>query len=158
MQQLLVVLVLLVDSASVFPEVLVPLDVQLDQVADFDRVDFSGATVADLKEQTVKTVRPASRRTSPDLHSELRLQGGSSLSHLVHGLAQDVLVLVLGDVFALVVGLDGQLDLLHRPLLRVELLQVLPGDNKVHLLVTTTPSASSPTSAVWNLSNGTEMI
>lgn len=48
MQQLLVVLVLLVDSASVFPEVLVPLDIQLDQVADFDRVDFSSATVADL--------------------------------------------------------------------------------------------------------------
>lgn len=60
----------------------------------------------------------------------------------MHGLAQDVLVLVLGDVFALVVGFDGQLDLLHGPLLGVELLQVLQGDNKVHLLVTTTPGAS----------------
>lgn len=54
MQQLLVVLVLLVHSAPVFPEVLVPLDVELDQVADFDRVDFSGATVADLRGQTIR--------------------------------------------------------------------------------------------------------
>lgn len=43
----------------------------------------------------------------------------------MHGLAQDVLVLVLGDVFALVVGFDGQLHLLHRSLLGVELLHVL---------------------------------
>lgn len=88
---------------------------------------------------------------------ELRLLGGSSLSHLVHGLAQDVLVLVLGDVFALVVGFDGQLDLLHRPLLGVELLQVLQGDDKVHVLVTTAPAASSLTRSVWNFSSGTEM-
>lgn len=62
----------------------------------------------------------------------------------MHGLAQDVLVFVLGDVFALVVGFDGQLDLLHRPLLGVELLQVLQrGDNKVHLLVKTTSKCFS---------------
>lgn len=72
-QQLPVVLVLLVHSAPVFPEVLVPLDVQLDQVADLDRVDFSGATVADLKGTNRETWR-----TSPDFggHAELRLLGG----------------------------------------------------------------------------------
>lgn len=75
----------------------------------------------------------------------------------MHGLAQDVLVLVLGDVFALVVGFDGQLDLLHRPLLGVELLQVLQGDEKIHLLVTAARYASSLTSIVW-IFNGTEMI
>lgn len=49
MQRLSVVPLLLVHSAAVFPEVLVPLHVQLDQVADFDRVDLSRATVADLR-------------------------------------------------------------------------------------------------------------
>lgn len=41
-----------IHPASVFPEVLVALDVKLDQVADFDRVDFSGAAVTDLHRQT----------------------------------------------------------------------------------------------------------
>lgn len=31
-----------------FPEVFVALDIQLDKVADFDRIDFSSAAVADL--------------------------------------------------------------------------------------------------------------
>ena len=43
----------------------------------------------------------------------------------MHGFPQDVLVLVLVDVLALVVRLDGQLHLLHGALLCVELLQVL---------------------------------
>lgn len=38
----------LVHPASVFPEVFVALDVELDEVADFDRVDFPSAAVADL--------------------------------------------------------------------------------------------------------------
>lgn len=47
-----VVPLLLVHFASVFPEVFVALHVQLDEVADFDRVDFSSAAVADLKKHT----------------------------------------------------------------------------------------------------------
>ena len=47
------------------------------------------------------------------------------LGYLVHCLSQDVLVVVLVDVFTLVVRLNGQLHLLHRTLLSVELLQVL---------------------------------
>lgn len=35
--------------ASVFPEVFVALDVQLHKVADFDRVDFPSAAMADLR-------------------------------------------------------------------------------------------------------------
>lgn len=38
----------LVHLASMFPEVFVALDVELYQVADFDRVDFPCAAVADL--------------------------------------------------------------------------------------------------------------
>lgn len=41
----------LIHSASMFPEVFVPLDIQLYKVADFDRVDFPSATVADLRQQ-----------------------------------------------------------------------------------------------------------
>lgn len=48
-----------------------------------------------------------------------------AVADLVHGFPQDVLVLVLVNVFALVVWLDGQLHLLHCTLLRVELLKVL---------------------------------
>lgn len=40
----------LVHFASVFPEVFVALDVELDEIADFDRVDFSSAAVADLRQ------------------------------------------------------------------------------------------------------------
>lgn len=40
----------LIHFASMFPEVLVALDVQLDKVADFDRVDFPSAAVADLRQ------------------------------------------------------------------------------------------------------------
>lgn len=43
----------LVHFASVFPEVFVALDVQLHQVADFDRVDLPGTAVADLRQNTV---------------------------------------------------------------------------------------------------------
>lgn len=74
-----------------FPEVFVALDVQLYEVADFDRVDFPSAAVADL----------------------------------VHCFPEDVFVFVLVDVFALIVRFDGQLHLLHCPLLGVQLFQVL---------------------------------
>lgn len=43
-----VIPLLLIHFASMFPEVFVALDVELDEVADFDRVDFSSAAVADL--------------------------------------------------------------------------------------------------------------
>lgn len=43
----------LIHSASMFPEVFVPLDIQLNKVADFDRVDFPSATVADLRQHSV---------------------------------------------------------------------------------------------------------
>lgn len=43
----------------------------------------------------------------------------------MHGFTEDVLVLVLVDVLALIVRFDGQLDLLDRALLRVQLLQIL---------------------------------
>ena len=39
----------LIHFASMFPEVFVALDIQLDKVADFDRIDFPSAAVADLK-------------------------------------------------------------------------------------------------------------
>lgn len=38
----------LIHFASMFPEVFVALDVQLHEVADFDRVDFPGAAVTNL--------------------------------------------------------------------------------------------------------------
>lgn len=47
--QLPVFLLFLTYFASMFPEVFISLDVQLNKVADFDRVDFTGATVADLR-------------------------------------------------------------------------------------------------------------
>lgn len=47
--QLPVLAVLLIHSAAVFPEVFVALHVELHQVADFHRVDFSSAAVADLR-------------------------------------------------------------------------------------------------------------
>lgn len=46
--------------------------------------------------------------------------------YLGHGAAQDVLVLVLGDVLLVVVRLQHQLHLLHHALLPVQLLQELP--------------------------------
>lgn len=45
------VFVFLTHFASVFPEVFVSLDIQFDKVADFYRVDFTSATVADLRKQ-----------------------------------------------------------------------------------------------------------
>lgn len=89
--QLPVIPLFLIHSASMFPEVFVALDVQLHEVADFDRVDFSSAAVADL----------------------------------MHCFPEDVFVVVLVDVFALIVRFDGELHLLHGPLLGVQLLQVL---------------------------------
>lgn len=53
----------------------------------------------------------------------------------MHGLAQDVLVLVLVDVLALVVRLDGQLHLLHRSLLGVQLLHVLQENQSKPLML-----------------------
>lgn len=50
---------------------------------------------------------------------------GSAVTDFVDGFSEDVLVLVLVDVLALIVGFDGQFDLLHRALLRVQLLQIL---------------------------------
>jgi len=41
---------------------------------------------------------------------------------LVHRLPEDVFVVVLVDVFALIVRFNGELHLLHRPLLGVQLL------------------------------------
>lgn len=49
----------------------------------------------------------------------------AAVADLVNGFPQDVFVFVLIDVLALVVRLDGQLNLLHRTLLGVQLLQVL---------------------------------
>lgn len=120
MQRPLLLALLFIHLASVFPEVFVALNVQLDQVAYFDRVDFSGATVADLQRD---------RRLIATEAQQDRLDGEADdpdgEADLMHGLPQDVFVLVLVDVFALVVGLDGQLHLLHGPLLGVQLLQVL---------------------------------
>lgn len=45
-----VVPIFLIHFASVFPEVFVALNVQLYEVADFDRVNFSSAAVADLRQ------------------------------------------------------------------------------------------------------------
>lgn len=42
---------LLIHSASMFPEIFVALDIQLYKVADFDRVDFPSATVTDLRQE-----------------------------------------------------------------------------------------------------------
>lgn len=50
---------------------------------------------------------------------------GSAVTDLVNGFAEDVLVLVFVDVFALIVWFNGQLHLLHCPLLCVQLLQIL---------------------------------
>lgn len=58
----------------------------------------------------------------------------------MHGLAQDVLVLVLVDVLALVVRLDGQLHLLHRSLLGVQLLHVLQENQSKPLMLVLFPS------------------
>lgn len=49
MQWLFIIPLFLIYSASMFPEVFVPLDIQLYKVADFDRINFPSATVADLK-------------------------------------------------------------------------------------------------------------
>lgn len=49
MQWLLIIPLFLIYSASMFPEVFIPLDIQLYKVADFDRINFPSATVADLK-------------------------------------------------------------------------------------------------------------
>lgn len=43
----------LIHFASMFPEVFVALDVELYKVADFHRIDFSGAAVADLRKRSV---------------------------------------------------------------------------------------------------------
>lgn len=48
-----------------------------------------------------------------------------AVTDLMDCFAEDVLVLVLVDVFALIVRFDGQLHLLHRSLLCVQLLQIL---------------------------------
>lgn len=50
--QLPVFLLLLTHFASMFPEVFISLDVQLNKVADFDGVDFTSAAVADLRKMT----------------------------------------------------------------------------------------------------------
>lgn len=52
-------------------------------------------------------------------------------AHLLHGLAEDVFVLVLRHLPPLVEGLDGQLHLLHCPLLDVQLLHVLGVQTRV---------------------------
>lgn len=57
--------------------------------------------------------------------SHLPSPGLTGPSHLLHRLAQDVLILVLGHLPLLVEGLDGQLHLLHGPLLHMQLLHVL---------------------------------
>lgn len=44
-------LLFLIHSASMFPEIFVALDIQLYKVADFDRVDFPSTTVTDLRQQ-----------------------------------------------------------------------------------------------------------
>lgn len=49
--QLPVFLLLLTHFASMFPKVFVSLDIQFNKVADFYRVDFTSATVADLRKQ-----------------------------------------------------------------------------------------------------------
>lgn len=42
---------LFVHLTPVFPEIFVALDVELHQVTDFNWIDFSGPTVADLRKQ-----------------------------------------------------------------------------------------------------------
>lgn len=49
--QLPVLLLLLTHFASVFPEVFVSLDVEFNKVADFYRVDFTSATVTNLRKR-----------------------------------------------------------------------------------------------------------
>lgn len=49
-----------VHFSSMFPEVFVALNVQLYEVADFDRVDFSGAAVADLRQRHSVIKQPVS--------------------------------------------------------------------------------------------------
>lgn len=53
------------------------------------------------------------------------------LTDLMHSFPEDVFVFVLVDVFALIVRFDGELHLLHRPLLGVQLLQVLDNSGKL---------------------------
>lgn len=55
-----VVPLFLVHFAPMFPEVFVALNIQLYKVADFDRVDFSGAAVADLRQQHTVIKQPVS--------------------------------------------------------------------------------------------------
>lgn len=54
------------------------------------------------------------------------------MTDLMHGFPQDVFVFIFVDVLALVVGLNGQLHLLHRSFLGVELLQILNSREKTH--------------------------
>lgn len=49
--RLSVFLILLNHFATVFPKVFVSLDIQFNKVADFYRVNFASATVADLRKQ-----------------------------------------------------------------------------------------------------------
>lgn len=55
-------------------------------------------------------------------------KGCAGAPDLGHGAAQDVLVLLLGDVLLVVVRLQHQLHLLHHALLPVELLEELQRD------------------------------
>lgn len=54
-------------------------------------------------------------------------------AHLMHCFPEDVFVFFLVDVFALIVRLDRQLDLLYCPLLCMQLLQVLCNSGKTHV-------------------------
>lgn len=77
--------------------------------------------------------------------------GASPWTHLLHGFAENLFILVLVDVSFLVERLDGQLHLFDGPLLHVELLQVLLAemDKKNHQKWGTTrcwwPSLEGPT-------------
>lgn len=57
-------------------------------------------------------------------------------ANLMHSFPEDVFVFVLVDVFALIVGFDGELHLLHCSLLGVQLLQVLGNSGKRNVQLT----------------------
>lgn len=92
-----VVPLFLIHFASVFPEVFVALDIQLDEVADFDGVDFPCTTVADLRKWKAVVKRSVSTVATR----------WWKVTDLMHSFPEDIFVFIFVDVFSLIVRFDG---------------------------------------------------
>lgn len=113
--------------------------VSLHERLDLGRVDLARLVVTDLKQRNSL----AQLSFVCDVTAKLRCV----CVYLGHGAAQDVLVLVLGDVLLVVVRLQHQLHLLHHALLPVQLLQELQHDSHQPDSLRTRPDKLNKTSS-----------